>query len=140
MTPRTLRTIFAAILFVHAIGHIQGVLSALGLFNSESWHPKSWLFDTLLGEKASRILALILWGLCVLGFLAAGFAFLGMGISHDLWRTLAILSAIPSILGLIFYWNSLSQFFNKIGAIGVNTWVIVGFLILNWPAEGDFGF
>ena len=60
MTPRTLRTIFAAILFVHAIGHIQGVLSALGLFNSESWHPKSWLFDTLLGEKASRILALIL--------------------------------------------------------------------------------
>ena len=140
MSPGTLRTFIAVVLFVHAIGHVQGVLSALGLFNSESWHPKSWLFDKLLGERASRTLALVLWSLSVLGFLAAAFAFLGIGFSHDSWRMLAILAAIPSVMGLIFFWNSLSQFFNKLGAIGVNAWILIGVLFLNWPPEADFGF
>ena len=39
MTPAALRTVIAVILFVHGIGHVQGVLSSLGLFNNESWHP-----------------------------------------------------------------------------------------------------
>jgi len=140
MTPTTLRTLFAIVLFVHAIGHMQGVLSSLGLFNSDKWHPRSWLFDKLLGEKTSRILALLLWALSVLGFLAAGFAFLGIGIPHGSWRTLAILSAVPSTLGLIFYWNSMAMIFNKLGAIGVNALILIGIVLLNWPSETDLGF
>jgi len=140
MNTSTLRTFIAIFLFVHAIGHMQGVLAALGLFTSETWHARSWLFDGLLGEKGSRTLALILWVVCVLGFLATGFAFLGIGIPHEWWRTLAIIFAIPSTLGLIFYWNSLSQLFNKIGAIGVNAAIFIGLLFLNWPSETDIGF
>ena len=140
MSPKILRTVFVLILFVHGIGHIQGVISSLWLFNSESWHPRSWLFDRLLGDKTSRVLALVLWGLAVLASLAAAFAFLDIGISHGLWRTLAIIAAIPSSLGLIFYWNSLAMIFNKVGAIAVNLWILVGLILWNWPSESDLGF
>ena len=140
MTPAALRTVITVILLVHGIGHGQGVLSSLGLFNTESWHPRSWLFDKLLGEKVSRVLALILWGLAVLFSVAGAFAFLDIGISHSLWRGLAILAAIPSSLGLIFYWNSMAMIFNKLGAIAVNLWILVGLLLLNWPSESDLGF
>ena len=140
MSPVSMRNVIGIIIFVHGIGHVQGVMSSLGMFNNESWHAKSWLFDKLLGEKNSRYLALVLWGLSVLGFLAAGFAFLGIGIPHEIWRTLMIATAIPSILGIIFYWNSLSMIFNKLGAITVNAWILIGLLLLNWPSEAALGY
>lgn len=140
MTPEILRTVFSLLLFVHGIGHIQGVLSSLGLFNNDSWHPRSWLIDKLLEEKISRIVAVMLWGLAVLGSLAAAFAFLGIGLPHEIWRTLAVAASIPSSLGLIFYWNSLAMIFNKLGAIAINLWILIGLLLLNWPSESDLGF
>jgi hypothetical protein len=140
MSPKTLRTIIAIFLFVHAIGHIQGVIASLGVIKSDTWHARSWLFDGLLGEKGSRMLALVLMAICVLGFLATAFAFLGIGLPHDSWRTLAVIFAVPSVLSLIFYWNAFSQFFNKVGAIGVNGWILIGLLILNWPTEAELGF
>ena len=140
MSPKALRTIIAIFLFVHAIGHIQGVIASLGVVKSETWNVRSWLFDGLLGEKGSRILALILFSVCVLGFLATAFSFLGIGLPHDLWRTLAVIFAIPSVLGLIAYWNAFAMFFNKIGAIGVNAWILIGLLILHWPSEAELGF
>ena len=140
MTPKTLRTIIAIFLFVHAIGHIQGIVASLGVIKTETWNVRSWLFDDLLGEKGSRILAMILFAVCVLGFLATAFSFLGVGLPHELWRTLAIIFAVPSVLGLVAYWNAFAQFFNKIGAIGVNGWILIGLLLLNWPSEAEIGF
>ena len=140
MTPKTLRTIIAIFLFVHAIGHIQGIVASLGVIKSETWNVRSWLFDGLLGEKGSRILAMILFAVCVLGFLATAFSFLGVGLPHELWRTLAIIFAVPSVLGLVAYWNAFAQFFNKIGAIGVNGWILIVLLLLKWPSEAELGF
>lgn len=139
MEPKTLRTIIAVFLFIHAIGHMQGVFSALGLFNSDTWNPHSWLFDNLLGQRASRLIALILMVSCVLGFLATAFAYVGVGVPHEWWRTLAIIFSIPSVLGLIFYWDILAMFFNKAGAIGVNSFILIGLLILGWPSEAQLG-
>jgi len=140
MTPKTLRTIVAIFLFVHAIGHGQGIIASLGLLNSETWNVRSWLFDNLIGEKASRTLAMILFIICVLGFLATAFSFLGIGLPHESWRTLAIIFSIPSVFSLIAYWNAFAMFFNKIGAIGVNGWILIGLLILKWPSEAEMGF
>ena len=140
MTPKTLRTIIAIFLFVHAIGHIQGIVASLGVIKSETWNVRSWLFDSLLGEKGSRILAMILFVVCVLGFLATAFSFLGVGLPHELWRTLAIIFAVPSVLGLVAYWNAFAQLFNKVGAIGVNGWILIGLLLLEWPSETEVGF
>ena len=140
MSPKTLRTIIAIFLFVHAIGHAQGVVAALGVIKSDTWHVRSWLFDGLLGEKGSRILAIVLFAVCVFGFLATAFSFLGIGLPHEPWRTLAIIFAIPSVLGLVAYWNAFAQLFNKIGAIGVNGWILIGLLLLKWPSEAEIGF
>ena len=140
MSPKTLRTIIAIFLFVHAIGHIQGIVASLGVIKSETWNVRSWLFDSLLGEKGSRILAMILFVVCVLGFLATAFSFLGVGLPHELWRTLAIIFAVPSVLGLVAYWNAFAQLFNKVGAIGVNGWILIGLLLLEWPSETEVGF
>jgi len=140
MSPKTLRTIIAIFLFVHAIGHIQGIVASLGVIKSETWNVRSWLFDSLLGEKGSRILATILFATCVLGFLATAFSFLGVGLPHEYWRALAIVFAVPSVLGLIAYWNAFAQFFNKVGAIGVNGWILIGLLLLKWPSEAEIGF
>ena len=140
MSPKTLRTIIAIFLFVHAIGHIQGVIASLGVIKSDTWNARSWLFDGLLGEKGSRMLALVLMAICVLGFLATAFAFLGIGLPHDSWRTLAVIFAVPSVIALVCYWNAFAMFFNKVGAIGVNGWILIGLLILNWPTEAELGF
>lgn len=139
MSPKTLRTIIAVILFVHAIGHIQGVMAGLGFNSMDSWHARSWLFDRLLGEKGSRIFALILFAACVLGFLATAFSFLGIGIPHDLWRTLAISFAAVSFFSSITYWNALAAFLNRAGALGVNGWILIGVLLMNWPSETELG-
>ena len=140
MSPKTLRTIIAIFLFVHAIGHIQGIVASLGVIKSDTWNVRSWLFDGLLGEKGSRTLAMILFIVIVLGFLATAFSFLGIGIPHEAWRTLAIIFAVPSVLSLVAYWNAFAMFFNKIGAIGVNGWILIGFLLLKWPSEAEIGF
>lgn len=140
MSPKTLRTILAIFLFVHAIGHIQGIVASLGVIKSETWNIRSWLFDGLLGEKASRTLALILFMIIVLGFLATAFSLLGIGIPHDAWRTLAVIFAVPSIITLVAYWHAFAMFFNKIGAIGVNGWILIGLLIMHWPSEAELGF
>jgi len=140
MSPKTLRTIIAIFLFIHAVGHIQGVVASLGVIKSDTWNVRSWLFDGLLGEKGSRVFALILFTVCVLGFFATAFSFLGIGLPHSSWRTLAIIFAFPSVLGLVAYWNAFAQFFNKVGAIGVNGWILIGLLVLKWPTEAELGF
>ena len=139
MSPKTLRTIIALFLFIHAIGHVQGVVASLGVIKAENWHVRSWLFDGLLGEKGSRILAAIMFTVCALGFFATAFSFLGIGLPHDMWRTLAIVFAFPSVLSLVAYWNAYAMFFNKIGAIGVNGWILIGLLLLQWPTEAELG-
>ena len=78
---------------------------------------RSWFFDNLIGEKASRTLAMVLFIICVLGFLVTAFSFLGIGVPHDAWRILAIIFAIPSVISLVAYWNAFAMFFNKIGAL-----------------------
>ena len=139
MSPKTLRIVIAVFLFVHAIGHIQGIVASLGVIKSDTWQVRSWLLDGVLGEKSSRTLALALFAVTVLGFLATAFAFLGIGIPHEAWRALAIIFAIPSVLSLVFYWNAFAMFFNKIGAIGVNGWILIGLALMNWPSEASLG-
>jgi hypothetical protein len=140
VSASTLRTIIAVFLFVHAIGHVQGVISAMGLLNSKSWNAHSWLFDNLLGQRVSRTLALALFAVCVLGFLATAFSFIGLGVPHAWWRSLAVIFAVPSLAALVFYWTAFARLFNKAGALLVNGWILVGMLALGWPSEAEIGF
>ena len=114
--------------------------TALGLFSTERWHSRSWLFTSLLGDTGASILALAIWLVASIAALAAGLGLLGWLVPHAWWRTAAIVSAVVSLVGLVFYWNALAMSFNKAGAIVVNAAVLVGLLLLNWPSEAAIGF
>jgi hypothetical protein len=140
MNSTTLRTLIAIVFFIHGIGHLQGVIAALGLQTTERWHARSWLFTNLLGEPGARGLALAIWLITSVAALAAGLSLLGWLVPHSWWRTAAIISAVFSLFGLAFYWHSLAMVFNKVGAVAVNLAILVGLFLLSWPSEIDIGF
>ena len=52
------------------------------------WSRKSWLLDKFLGEKAIKIIGLVLWSLIIGGFMASGIMlFTG---NYAAWRLLTI--------------------------------------------------
>ena len=141
MSPTLLRILIGLVFVVHGVGHVMAFLPALDVSSTDTWHYRSWLLTGLIGETASRVLVIILYGAAFLGFLAAALALFGWLLPHDWWRTLAVLSAIISLVALFLFWNSLATFFpNKIGAIVVNLAVLVGLLWLDWPSEAAIGF
>jgi hypothetical protein len=133
MSPQTLRFLIPAVLIVHGVGHTMGILPALGLASTDTWHSRSRLLTPVLGDKAARAISVILWLVAVLGAIGAGLGAFGLPVTQSSWRTLAVVSAIVSLVGLVLFWNAFSAFFNKAGAIGVDVASLVGILMLNWP-------
>jgi len=64
----------------------------------------SWLF-TGLSESASKPIATTLAVIATIGFVAAGLALFGILVPFDWWRTLAIASAVVSLLLVVIFWN-----------------------------------
>jgi hypothetical protein len=76
----------------------------------------------------------------LVGFLAAALGLMGWLVPHDSWRTLAIVSAVISLIALALFWNAFVSFIpNKLGAIAVDIATLVCLLGLNWPSEADLG-
>ena len=141
MSATTLRFIYAAVLFIHGVGHVMGLIPAIRPVDVKGWSSRSWLLTPLLGETLSRIISIILFLASLVGFVAAALGLLGWLVPHDLWRTLAVASAVFSMAALVLYWNAFVSFIpNKLGAIIVNAVVLVGLLWANWPSEADIGF
>jgi hypothetical protein len=137
MDPKTVRIIYAIVIFVHGIGHSMGVMPLFGL-GSETWHSDSWLLTNLLGKQVTRVLGALIWAATTFGFLAVGLGIFGWGIPQSAWRTLAIVFSLVSLAGLFFFWNAFAAFFNKAGAIMVDLVCLIGILLFNWPPV-DFG-
>lgn len=147
MSGMALRLLIAGILAFHGIGQLMGVIAALelpALKNSSSdmlhnWSSHSFL-TPILGDGLSRMLCGVLWAVPFLGFIAAALALMGWILPHELWRTLALISAVFSMVAMVFYWNGLMLLFpHKIGNIVVNCAVLICLLILYWPRESDLG-
>jgi hypothetical protein len=136
MSDSTLRLLIAAVLFVHGVGHFMGVIPALRLFDVEGWSSESWLLTDRIGDTAARFVSAVLFLAAMVGFVGAALGFLGWAVPHEWWRTLAVVSAVISLVALALFWNAFVSFIpNKVGAIGVNVATLVGLLWLNWPAE-----
>jgi hypothetical protein len=137
----TLRIIIAAVLFIHGIGHIMGVLPALQVGDVAGWNSRSWLLTPLIGETASRILSAVLFLMALIGFLASALALMSWLVPHEWWRTLAVVSAVISLVTVVLFWNAFVALVpNKVGALGVDIAVLVCLLVLNWPSEADIGY
>jgi hypothetical protein len=141
MSPILVRYIIALVLFVHGIGHVMAFFPALGISSTETWHARSWLLTNFIGESASKVILVVLFGAALLGFVGAALAIMGWLVPHDAWRTLSIISAVISIFAVLLYWNAFVALFpNKIGALAVDIAVLVCLLFLNWPSEADIGY
>ena len=141
MTPTTLRTIIGIVFFFNGIGHVLGILPALGVSKMKNWSSHSWLLSKPLGESTARIISLILFASVVVCSIAAGLAINSWLVPHAAWRTLATISAVVSLVALALFWNAFPTLIpTKVGAIGQDVLVIVCLLMANWPTEADIGF
>ena len=119
MTSNTVKLLVFLTLLVHGIGHLQGVVSGLGVQFREKSSTQSWLLKNS-SEGVNRIICLILYlGAAVFGILAA-LSFKDVTLSHSLWQAFALTAAILSTLCLVIFPSALAMFFNKVGAIAVN--------------------
>ena len=140
MSGNTLRIVLAAILLIHGIGHFMGVIPALRLVEVKGWTSHSWLLTPIMGENGARILSIVLFLVCLIGFIAAGLALGGWLVPHEWWRTLAIVFSVVSLVTIVLFWQAFVVFFpNKVGALGVDIAVLVGVLWQNWPTEVALG-
>jgi hypothetical protein len=149
MSPRTVRFLIAGVLSFHGIGHLMGVLAGLRLFAVDAsspgwlkgWNSHSWLLSGFLGDTASRIVCVVLFGAAFGSAIAAALGLLGWLVPHESWRALAITSAVISLAAVVLFWNGLMLVFpHKVGALGVSIATLICLLVLNWPSEAAIGF
>jgi hypothetical protein len=127
MSTGVIRILIAGALFVHAIGH------TLGFFMP----ARSWLLPQA-SESVLRIVGSIIWVLVAGGFLLSCLSFLDILVPPDLWRQLAMVFAVVSLVGIALFWGTWPTF-NVIGAIAMNVVVLVTQLWLRWPPTDMFG-
>jgi len=128
------RIVIALVLLAHGIGHSLGLFPAFGLAKTKQWTDHSWLLTDFIGESAARWFGVILWLAAMLGFIGAALGFYGILIPQE-WRSLAIASAIVSLVGIALYWNAFQSLTNKIGAIAIDLIILVALLWAHWPAS-----
>jgi hypothetical protein len=127
MPSQTIKVLIAGALLVHGVGHTLGF-----------WMPaRSWLLPNA-SETTLRVVSSIFWAAAALGFVASALSFWGILIPGDLWRQIALVFAVVSLLGLILFIGNWPTF-NTIGAFGMNIAILVTQLWIHWPPEEMFG-
>jgi hypothetical protein len=134
MSTKTIHLIVFLAFLIHGIGHFQGVVSSFGVNIGKSGGYKSWLLKSQ-SDKTNKTICFILYFLSAVGFLIVAASFKGWLFDASLWKPLAFITAIISVIALIFFWNALAMFFNKAGAIIVNAFCLFSIYLIKWPAS-----
>jgi hypothetical protein len=139
MSADTARGLVFGALVIHGLGHggALGALIWMALRPSDptgGWQAaRSWLLPALPAATATPI-AGGFWIVAMLGFVVAALSFWGIGLPGEAWRSLAIGSAIVSLVGITLFFGTWPPF-NTLAALAVNIAVLVGLLWLRWPAQ-----
>jgi hypothetical protein len=135
MPDPTLKLVIFAALLLHGISHV-GALGALIWIryspgpNTGGWLPaRSSLFPLLSPSTASTV-ASIFWIVSLLGFVLVALSFWGILIPGDMWRPLAVVSAVVSIIGIALFFGTWPAF-NTAAALGMD--VVAVLVALLWP-------
>lgn len=139
MTADNARFVIGGVLLVHGLGH-GGALGALLWIRAFPNSPtggwlaaRSWLAPAA-GAPETTAVAMLFWILAMLGFVAAGLSFWGIAVPGDIWRQLAIGSAVVSLTGLIVFFGTWPAF-NWLAALAVNAAVLVSQFVTRWPPQ-----
>jgi hypothetical protein len=143
MSDQTIKLIAAGILLLHGLGH-GGAIGALAWIRfrpdgpTGDWHAaRSWLVPSLAGDTATTV-ASAFWIVSLVGFVIAAMSFWGVVIPGNVWRPLAVASALVSIAGITFFFGTWPMF-NTLAALAVNVAVLAAVLWLRWPSEAVLG-
>ena len=131
MDAMLVRVAVAGVLGAHGIGHVLGWLPALGLARFEGTSGGSWLVGGLLGDGGSRLVAVGLFAVPTVGFLAAA---LGLLLGQAWWRPVAVASAGVSLAATAVFPHAFPAG-STVGSIAVNLLVLYGIVIAGWGAE-----
>ncbi len=135
MAEITLELVIFAALLIHGVGHV-GALGTLAVLayqpkvSTGNWKAaKSWLLPSLSGRGATAV-ASAFWVVALVGFVLVALGWWGV-LLPDLWRPLAIVSAIVSASGILLFFRTWPMA-NTAAALGMN--VVAVLLALFWPA------
>jgi len=149
MSPQTIKVLITAALLLHGLAHGRALFSLVAQVAGAptgAWLlVRSWLFPSLAPRIAAAIAA-IFWLAATVGFIAAALSFYGGFIPGQLWRQLAIVASIVSIIGIALFngiWpgapsRRLSNLDTSI-ALGMNVAILLSLLWLQWPPYTMFG-
>ena len=138
MSADTARGLVFGALVIHGLGHggALGALIWMALRPSDptgGWQAaRSWLLPALPAATVTPI-AGAFWIVAMLGFVVAAVSFWGIGLPGEAWRSLAIGSAIVSLVGITLFFGTWPPF-NTLAALAVNVAVLISLLWLRWPA------
>jgi hypothetical protein len=136
-----LKILLALFLMAHGLVHAglaaapnpDGPTSKPGAFFTAV--DRSWLLPQLgLTEPAVHWIGITLVALSTLGFVLAGLGIFGVAGLSTIWQTVAVISAIFSLLLLILFWHP----WLPVGVL-INIVTLVVLPFTNWPVAGLIG-
>ena len=142
MSDQVLSLVVGGVLLVHGLGHGGALVALLWIrlrpnSNTGDWAAaRTWLMPSLPAETATT-LASFFWIASLLGFVVAALSFWGVALPTDIWRSVALGSAVVSMLGIGLFLGTWPAF-NTMAALAVDVAVLVGVLI-HWPPASVFG-
>ena len=148
-SDKAIRELIAGALLIHGIAHVIAlgglVAQCLRGPSASRVAVRSWLLPSL-SPKAAATAGIPFWILSAMGFLAASASFWGILVPDEVWRQLAVASAIISILGIALFFgtwpgspNQLRSMLNTCVALAMDVAILVTQLWLRWPPQTMFG-
>jgi hypothetical protein len=125
------KVVVAGVLGAHGVGHVMGWMPALGLAHFDGVSGSSWLLTGTLGDGATRLLAVGLFAVPTVGFVAAA---VGLLLGQPWWRPLAVASAGVSLAATAIYPQALPTG-SAVGSVAINVIVLCGVLVADWGAS-----
>jgi hypothetical protein len=126
MSAQTIRILIAGALLVHGIGHTLGF-----------WKPAHSLPFLTVSEATLSLAGGIFWAISAVGFVASSMGFYGILVPAHLWRPLAAVFAVISLVALILFGRSW-PIFNLLGASAMNVVILAAIVWLQWPPVDMF--
>ncbi len=122
-------------LVAHAVAHASVTVPAMGTGGKQlGWTGRSWLLTGVLGEVPVRRFGVALGVIAALGFVGAGLGFLGVDMLAEWWRTLAVSSALISLVFSVLVFPDLMPRPRMYAAWPVINLGVVAALVWVWPA------
>jgi hypothetical protein len=128
--------------FLIAHGVVHAILAAAPIPNDPSPKPgsfftastRSWLLSRLGSDAVVKWTGIVLVALTTVGFILAGVGSLGVAGLSSIWRTLAVVSAIGSMLLLILFWHSW-----LVAGVLIDIGILILLLLAKWPPQPFVG-